>query len=177
MSEKKLKVIDKVDVKIEHRNVIVKGPLGELRKSFDDPRFLDIEMKVEDGNFAVLCHDDSRKINAMVGTIAAHAKNMMKGVTEGYVYELRIVFKHFPINVSAKGDEIQIKNFLGEKSVRTAQIIGKTDVKIDKESVIVKGINKEEVGQTAANIELACKLRNRDRRIFQDGIFIFNKTR
>src|SRR3989344_9270994 len=58
MSEKKLKVIDKVDVKIEHRNVIVKGPLGELRKSFDDPRFLDIEMKVEDGNFAVLCHDD-----------------------------------------------------------------------------------------------------------------------
>ncbi len=186
MSEKKIKIIDKADVKIENKSIIVKGPLGELRKSFEDPRFLDIVMKVEDGHFIVSCNSENRKVNSMVGTITAHTKNMMRGVTEGYTYELRIVFKHFPMNVSAKEEQIgagapvrsiQIKNFLGEKSIRTAQIIGKTDVKINKEVVLVKGINKEEVGQTAANIELACKLRNRDRRIFQDGIFIFDKAK
>ncbi len=175
--EKKIKIADKVGVKVADRGLMVKGPLGELRKDFNDPRFFDVIMKVEDDHFVVSCSNKSRKINAMVGTIEAHAKNMMKGVTEGYTYELRIIFKHFPINVSAKNNMVEIKNFLGEKSIRTAQIIGRTDVKIDKESVIVKGINKEEVGQTAANIELACKLRNRDRRIFQDGIFIFNKSK
>ncbi|MBI4162755.1 MAG: 50S ribosomal protein L6 [Candidatus Aenigmarchaeota archaeon] len=177
MPEKKISIVDKADVKVDGRKLIVKGPLGELRKNFDDPRFLDVKMDVDNNQFIVSCGNKNRKINAMVGTIAAHARNMMKGVTEGYAYELRIIFKHFPINISAKDNEIQIKNFLGEKSVRTAQILGKTDVKIDKESVIVKGINKEDVGQTAANIELACKLRNRDRRIFQDGIFIFNKAK
>ena len=164
---------DGVAVNVADNAVKVSGPKGELSFSFRP----EIKVEIDNNEIKVMRKNDSKFVKALHGLTRSLIANMMKGVTEGYVYELRIVFKHFPINVSAKGDEIQIKNFLGEKSVRTAQIIGKTDVKIDKESVIVKGINKEEVGQTAANIELACKLRNRDRRIFQDGIFIFNKTR
>ena len=175
--QKQVKILDKAEVNIRGKTIAVKGPIGELSRSFDDPRFEDIKMQVSGDEFTVSCQSEARKMNAMVGTIAAHVRNMVSGATSGYTYELKIVFKHFPLNVSQKGSIIEIKNFLGEKSVRTAKIVGKCDVKIDKDTIIVKGASKEDVGQTAANIELACKLTGRDRRIFQDGIFIVSKAR
>ncbi len=67
---------------------------------------------------------------------------------------------------------IEVKNFLGEKGTRKTKVVGNCKVYIDKDVIKVEGVDVEEIGQTAANIERACKLKGRDRRIFQDGIFL-----
>lgn len=111
----------------------------------------------------------------MTGTIAAHIRNMIKGVTKGYTYRLKIVYAHFPMKVTVKGDTVVIENFLGERAPRYAKILPGVKVEVKGEEVIVSGIDKEKVGQTAANIELATRVRGFDIRKFQDGIYIVSK--
>ena len=69
-----------------------------------------------------------------------------------------------------------IGNFLGEKKPRLARILGETKVKVSGNEVVVSGISKEDVGQTAANIEQVTKIKRFDPRIFQDGIYIVDKA-
>ena len=111
----------------------------------------------------------------MIGTICAHINNMMKGVSKGFTYKLKIVYAHFPISVKVEGDKILIENFLGERAPRVAKIVGNTKVFVKGDDVIVQGINIEEVGQTAANIEQATRIKNKDPRKFLDGIYIYEK--
>lgn len=174
--EKKIKIPEGVEIKVEGFKVMVKGPKGELERDFTSPLYRNyIEIKVEGENVVVKSSVDKRKIKAMVGTIAAHIRNMIKGVTQGYVYKLKAVYVHFPMTVEVKGDEILIKNFLGEKMPRVAKIVGNVTVKVQGQEIIVEGIDKEAVGQTAANIEQATRVTNLDRRIFQDGIYLVSK--
>ncbi|NOQ56386.1 MAG: 50S ribosomal protein L6 [Nanohaloarchaea archaeon] len=112
---------------------------------------------------------------AVVGTWASHLNNMIKGVTSGFEYKLKIVYTHFPMNVSVNGDVVDIKNYLGGKGIMKANILGDTKVVVKKEDVIVSGTDKEDVGQTAANIERACKVKGKDRRVFQDGVYLVTK--
>jgi len=100
---------------------------------------------------------------------------MITGVTRGYRYRLKIVFSHFPVSVKVEGDKVIIENFLGEKAPRIAKIVGDVKVRVEKDDVIVEGIDIEAVGQTAANIELATKISDFDRRVFVDGIYIYKK--
>lgn len=174
--EKIVQIPEDVEVRVEGLHVTVKSSKGELSRDFGDPRFNGL-IKIEKKNSVihVSSADANRIISAMVGTIAAHMKNMMLGVEKGFKYGMKIMYTHFPMAVSVSGDEVHIKNFFGEKGVRTARIVGKAAVKIDKDTITLTGMNVEELGQTAANIERACKLRGRDRRIFQDGIFITAK--
>ncbi len=166
-----------VSVDIEEKKVVIRGPKGQLERDFDDPRFNHIiEMEKKDSKIIVKASEDKRLIKSLIGTMCAHMRNMMNGVTKGYSYTLKIVTTHFPITVSQAGNDIQIKNFFGEKSMRVAKLVGQTHVRIDKDSIELTGIDIESVSQTAANIELACKLRRRDRRIFQDGIYIYTKA-
>jgi len=83
----------------------------------------------------------------------------------------------FPIKVNVEGSHVVIGNFLGERSNRKADIVGQTKVQVDKDEIIVTGINKENVGHTAANIERAAKVQGFDRRVFQDGCHLTQKAR
>lgn len=174
--KKKIEIPKDVEVRIDRMTVHVKGSKGSLEKSFNFPRFNgEIEIKQSGDEITVSTESNKRKALAMVGTIIAHMKNMFAGVQDGYSYELKILYTHFPITVTAKGDSVEIKNFFGEKGLRTAKIAGSSKVEIEKDMIKVTGINVEEVGQTAANLERACKLKGRDRRIFQDGIFLYTR--
>ena len=68
-----------------------------------------------------------------------------------------------------------IQNFLGERYARKADILETVKVEVKAEIITVTGIDKEKVGQTAANIERATKVKNRDIRVFQDGIYIVKR--
>ena len=96
----------------------------------------------------------------------------MKGANEGFVYRMKICSGHFPMNVSNTKEEFSVKNFLGEKVPRVLKIKPGVDVKIEGDAVIVESNSKELAGQTAANIEKLTKIKNRDLRVFQDGIYI-----
>ncbi|MEM1724893.1 MAG: 50S ribosomal protein L6 [Thermoplasmata archaeon] len=150
----------------------VRGPKGELKREFIDDK---VKMRQEGNNIIIECELPRKKDISLAGTWNAHVRNMVKGVTEGYEYKLKIVYAHFPIKVNVKGKEILIENFLGEKRPRKAKIFGNVKVEVKNDIVIVSGINIEEVGQTAANIEKATKIKNYDPRVFQDGIYIISK--
>ena len=100
---------------------------------------------------------------------------MIRGVNEGFTYELKICSGHFPMTVKKEGEEVVISNFLGEKIPRKSKIIQGVDLEVKGDMIIVKSPDREKAGQTAANLEKATFIKKRDRRIFQDGCYIVSK--
>jgi large subunit ribosomal protein L6 len=101
---------------------------------------------------------------------------MITGVTKGYQYKLKIVFSHFPISVKLQDKSVLIENFTGERRPRRIKLIGSVKVKIEPDDIIVEGSNLEEVSQTAAYIEQATRVRNKDPRVFLDGIYVYERN-
>lgn len=100
---------------------------------------------------------------------------MIKGVQKGYTYKLKIVYAHFPISVKIKDRAVHIENYYGERSARISKIIGvTTKVTTEGDDIIVSGPNLEQVSQTAANIEASTKVKNKDQRVFLDGVYIYS---
>ncbi len=172
--EKRIEIPEDCQVEIDGKTVRVTGPRGTLERTFPEPQ---TRIRIE-GNELVASTNISRKrTRALVGTIIAHVRNMFIGVRHGYTYEMKVVYSHFPITVEVQGREVIIKNFIGERGVRRARIIGDVDIKIHEDEVIISGIDIEHVSQTAANIQLACKIRDKDRRVFLDGIYVIRKRK
>jgi large subunit ribosomal protein L6 len=175
MSEKQIKTVEipeGIELTIERGIVKIKGPKGEIEKELSYPG---VFVTKKDKLVEIKSDRKIKKKKAVVGTYEAHIKNMIKGVTEGYTAELKAVFAHFPITIKQEDDVIEVHNFLGEKVPRKGKVKGNVEIKIQKDRVTITGIDKEAVGQTAANIELSTKVRNRDTRIFQDGVYIIKK--
>ena len=100
-------VFSSVEFLVKNRLVTVKGPRGELKRSF---RHLSVEMdRVGKNKLRVRKWFGIRKELAAIRTVCSHIENMIKGVTKGFRYKMRAVYAHFPINVS-----IQEKNTLVE---------------------------------------------------------------
>lgn len=172
---REIAIPENVSVEVDKGLVRVRGPKGSVEKDFSNPKFADT-IAIEKGpGVKVISKSGKRKFRAVAGTIESCISSMFRGVTAGYKYVMKVSYSHFPVSVSVKGDEVQIKNFLGEKGARTAKITGNCNVAVEKDEIVITGINIEDVGQTAANIEQACKITKRDRRIFQDGIFVVGK--
>jgi large subunit ribosomal protein L6 len=79
------------------------------------------------------------------------------------------------MQVDVEGDEVVISNFLGEKDDRRTTIRGDTQVEVDGEKLTLSGPSKEDVGQTAADIEQLTRVKGKDTRVFQDGVYITRK--
>jgi len=158
-----------VSVEMSGDVIKFKGPKGEVKRNFSHPR-----LKIEKGKESIIVSVKlpNKKEKALFGTWCAHIRNMAKGVTDGFEYRMKIVYAHFPIKASVKGDLFMIENFLGERTPRSAKILGSCKVKVEGNEVILTGADIEEVSQTAANIERATLIADRDPRVFQDGIYI-----
>ncbi|MEM0376545.1 MAG: 50S ribosomal protein L6 [Thermofilum sp.] len=145
-----------VSVKVEGKRVVVSGPLGSVEKDFSHAK--NILVKLEDGAVVVETFNATKKDYALVNTLAAHIENMIEGVTKGYRYKLKIVYAHFPMNVKVENNRVVIENFLGERGKRYATVLPGVKVKVEKEEIIVEGVDKDAVAQTAANIHLSTHL-------------------
>lgn len=175
MIKRIVEIPDGLTVDVENFKISVSGAKGKLEKDLFSPLFRKIKIEKSGNNIIISAEAEDRKTKSMLGTIEAHIRSMMRGVSKGYVYKLKIVYMHFPITVKVSGNEVAVQNFLGEKMPRKAKIIGDVNVQVKEDEITVSGINKEDVGQTCANIERATWIRSRDRRIFQDGIFLIEK--
>ncbi len=155
---------DGVNVKVDGLAVEVSGPAGKQKRSF---AMRGVGIKHEGKELTV--SGPAREAN----TLSAHLANMLKGSKEGFKIKLKAIYAHFPISVEVKGKDILIKNFVGEKQPRKAKVCGDTKVDAKGAEVNVSGPSIEDVGQTVANIRSATKIRKRDSRVFQDGIYPF----
>ncbi len=134
-----------------------------------------VDVEVKDGKINLRCEKANRKKIANINSYVAHIKNLFKGLSERFVYEMEICNVHFPMTVKVDKDKLLISNFLGEKVARNAKIISGVEVKVENNKIIISSADVEKAGQTAANIEKATTVTKKDRRIFQDGIFITKK--
>ncbi len=131
-----------------------------------------VDVETSNGEIVLSADSDRQDIKSISNAFRGHVLNMVEGLESEHEYRMKAVYAHFPMDVSVQGDEVVIDNFMGERNPRTAQILDGVSVEIDGEEVVVRGPNKEKAGQTAANIEQACKKGDRDPRNFQDGVYI-----
>ena len=155
------------------------GEHGDISREFIHSKVRIIQ---DGGGFIVSCDLPRKKEKALCGTWAAHLRNMNKGVSEGFTYKMKAVYSHFPmtLKVDYANNNFVVNNYFGEKVPRLANLPWpEEEVKVEvknKTEVIIFGKDKEKVGQTTANIERCCTVKKRDRRIFQDGIYLVEKN-
>lgn len=171
--EEKINIPEDVKVEMMGREIKISGPNGENKRSFTDKR---IDIEAHSDKIILSVKNPTKREKALLGTYTSHIKNMVEGVQEDFEYKLKILYSHFPVKVRAERDEVVIENFFGEQKPRRAEIVGDTTVKIQGDIVTVRGCNKEQVAQTAANIESTTRVKNVDTRVFQDGIYIIEKA-
>ncbi|HEY5538231.1 MAG TPA: 50S ribosomal protein L6 [Thermoplasmata archaeon] len=172
VAEERVKIPEGVQLELRGPEVVVAAKGHTVRRTLSHPR---ISMALDTGEVRISCTLAGRREKAIVGTFAAHVRNMIEGVMKGFTYRMKIVYSHFPMKASAKGNEFIVENFLGERAPRRTTIIGETKVSVDGDQVTLRGPNVEEVGQTAANIEQLTRIKRLDPRVFQDGIYIVSK--
>jgi large subunit ribosomal protein L6 len=135
-----------------------------------------ITMAKEGDNIIIKADNATKKEKRLVKTIKSHIKNMIKGLKEPWVYKLEVCFSHFPISVAIANKQLVIKNFFGERNPRYVKLLDGVDVEIKGNIIEVRSHDKELAGRQAALIEQATRITDKDRRIFQDGIWIIEKA-
>ena len=164
---------DEVEVDISKNKLTLRGKEGENSREFN---LGEINLEKKDKKIVLSCEKATKREKRIINTSIAHIKNMIKGVQKKFEYQLKICSSHFPITVKFEGNTAIVKNFLGEKVDRKISLPKNAEVKLNGNLITIISIDKEIAGQAAANLEKGTKIRNRDRRIFQDGIYIINKA-
>jgi len=138
-------VPDKIQVQLDNNRLVVKGPKGELSLTID--KLLEVNQK--DSQIMVKPKQKSRRSRAMHGLTRTLIANMVAGVTEGFSKTLKVEGTGY--RVSKKGQDIEMTlGFSHPVEVEAPEGI-EFDVP-DNKTIIVKGIDKQLVGQTAASI-------------------------
>lgn len=145
VGKKPIAVPSGVDFSVKDNVVTVKGPKGTLKKEFNN----NITIKLEDGHITVERPNDEPFMRAIHGTTRALINNMVKGVHEGYRKTLTLVGVGYRAAAKGKGLEIS----LGYSHPVIIDEIPGITFSVEKNTTIhIDGIEKELVGQVAANI-------------------------
>ncbi len=144
LANKPIIIPQKTEVSVAGSRVSVKGPLGELSRSF--PEF--IEIKRGDEGIMVTLAKVTKETKPFVGTAVAHIKNMIKGVNTPY--EKKLILEGVGFKADVKGSELVLA--LGFSHPVTASIPKTLKVTTEKGVVTITGIDKDEVGQFSAKV-------------------------
>ena len=166
----------KVDMKQIRGGFTVKieGPKGNIEKSFTR---ISVNISYENNKFVISSHFGKKREAALVGTIAGHLNNMIKGVNELYTYQVQVITSHFPATVEVQKSIILIKNLYGRRDPIKVPYDPSVNIKIKADIVTLTGIDKEKVSQVAARLAESSRLRGRrskDPTVFQDGLYVIN---
>ena len=170
-------VPEDVKVEIAARRVKVTGPRGSLERDF---KHVAVEMTQSGGKVHVAVWFGKRTDLACIRTVCSHIANMIKGVTKGFQFKMRSAYCHFPINVSIVDNKkcIEIRNYMGEKRIRRIRMIGDVTVETtdQKDEIVLRGTSLENVSQSAAMIQQSTAAKDKDCRIFLDGIYVSERS-
>ena len=169
-----LEIPEGVTVTYKKPMITVQGPLGKTWKSF---KKIPVDIEVTDDKVLFKAQGTRDKNRAIMNTARSIIRNLCEGVVEGYTIKMKVVFSHFPITVKAEGKQVLIENFQGERAPRKTNIWGETKVVPKGDDVIITGHVLTDVSQTAAEIENNSRVKNKDHRVFLDGIYKFEKTK
>ena len=168
----RIAIPDGVEVLLEKGMLKVKGKAGECARKILEPK---LSIAVEGKEVILKADKATKREKSRLYSLAAHLKNMIKGAQNSYKYTLKICSGHFPMNASVSGNTLVVKNFFGEKYPRIVELKPGAKVKVEGDKIYVESVDIEIAGQVAADIEQTIRLRGRDQRIFQDGIYITEK--
>jgi len=133
----------KVEVTLAPGGITVKGPLGTLSRTYGG------DLSIERTGETLVCKAANEEARAMHGTLRALVANMVKDVTDGYQKKLTLVGVGF--RAQAAGDKINLSLGFSHPVVHSMPKGVKVETPVQTE-IIVKGIDKQQVGQVAAEI-------------------------
>ncbi|MFX1574030.1 MAG: 50S ribosomal protein L6 [Promethearchaeota archaeon] len=174
--KEELDIPNNVEVLLEGgHHIRVKGPNGDVTKDFSHIR--GINVSIHDNKIIFSTNFPKSGTLALIKTILSIVNNLINGVQTNYKYVSKICYSHFPcsVRVDEKENMIYIENFLGERAPRKAKYPETVKVEVEGDDVIISGPDKELLGQTAANVKRACRIRKKDPRVFQDGVYLYKK--
>lgn len=133
----------KVEVTLGNREITIKGPLGTLTRSWGDG------LSIEKNGDQLVCKAANGDLNALHGTLRAQVANMVKGVTDGFQKKLTLVGVGY--RAQAAGDKVNLSLGFSHPIVHLMPKGVKAETPIQTE-ILVKGIDKQQVGQVAAEL-------------------------
>ncbi len=134
-----------VEVILSSSEVSIKGPLGKLQRSFNS----DVIIERDGDTLLVKVANSSRQANAMSGTLRALLANMMQGVTSGFEKKLSLVGVGYRAQVTNE----TLNLTLGFSHPIVYKIPGGVKVETPTQTeILIKGIDKQQVGQVAAEV-------------------------
>jgi large subunit ribosomal protein L6 len=161
-----------MEVNIAGNKIIVKGPKGAVAREFPTRN---LQIKKEGNAVEIRTDNKNAAGRALVGTFTAHLKNIFAGVQKPYVYRLKICATHFPMSAKVDAEGFVLTNFLGGKRLKKVKIPKDVSVKVSGEIIEVESPNLELAGMLASRLEQLSRVNNKDKRTFQDGIYIIEK--
>ena len=169
-----LEIPEGINVTMKKHMIQFQGPLGKTFKSF---RKIPVNIEINDGKLTLKAQGTRKRDYSILHTARSLIKNIFEGLLEGYTIKMKVVYAHFPITVKVKEKTVLIENFQGERAPRMTTIVGNTKIVPKGEDVILTGEVWTDITQTAANIELKTKVKNKDHRVFLDGIYVYEKKK
>ena len=167
-SATEIQIPDNVKVSLKGDMLHVEGPLGHVYKNF---KKIPVVIEVDDKKILLKQTGQRKKHYAIRNTARSIIQTLCAGVVDGFTIKMKIVYSHFPITVKVEGKKVLIENFQGERAPRICVIRGNTNVDVKGDDVIITGPVLTDVSQTAANVQQKSKVKNKDHRVFLDGIY------
>ena len=165
---------ENVKVRLTGHMLHVEGPLGKTHKNF---KKIPVDIQINNDKIILKALGGRKKYYAILNTSKSLIQTLCDGVVNGYTIKMKIVYSHFPITVKVEGKKVLIENFQGERAHRVAKIWGNTKVVTKGDDLIITGMVLTDVTQTTAEIELKTKVKNKDHRVFLDGIYKYSKSK
>jgi large subunit ribosomal protein L6 len=172
--ETSITIPDKVTVSLKKNILKVEGPLGKTFKNF---KKIPVILELIDNKISIKAQGNRKRDYAILNTAKSLITNLCEGVTDGYTIKMKIVYAHFPTTVKIKDNQVLIDNFQGERASRITKIHGATKVSSKGDEILLTGPVLTDVTQTAAEIELKTRVKNKDHRVFLDGLYIASKSK
>lgn len=144
LAKKPIIIPAKTEVTLSGDTVKVKGPLGELSRTFPHVA----EVKIDGNEMTVSLRSDDREHKALLGTVVSHIKNMVAGVNT--LFEKKLIIEGVGYKADAQGSKLNMA--LGYSHPVNLDIPAGLTVKTEKGSMTISGINKELVGAFAATV-------------------------